>query len=92
MTAWTDHVKQYALTHGISYGQALKDPKCGAQYRSAKAVAPSHLKGKSAKSYQVQDKAKEALLKFQEAKMKRANKGKKVGLSPEPDFGMVFHY
>jgi hypothetical protein len=92
MTVWTDFVKKYASSHGINYAQALKDPKCGEEYRSSKAIAPSHLKGKSAKMYHKQDMAKEALLKFQEAKLKRKAKKGKVGMSPEPDFGMVLHY
>ena len=37
MNSWVQHVKQYALTHGMRYSCALSDPQCKASYHSKKA-------------------------------------------------------
>ena len=37
MTDWTDFVKAFAAKNGISYGCALSDPKCSAEYGATKA-------------------------------------------------------
>jgi hypothetical protein len=92
MSVWTDFVKQYAAMHKMSYAQALKDPNCSKQYREKKGEAPSHLKHVSAKLYKKNDQAKEAMLKFQEAKMKRKAKKAKFGSEPDAGFGVVMHY
>jgi hypothetical protein len=44
------------------------------------------------KRYVKQDAAREALLKFQEMKLKRKGKKNLVGMSPEPNFGMAIEY
>jgi hypothetical protein len=33
MTAWINHVKEYAKSKGVSYPVALKDPQCSAIYK-----------------------------------------------------------
>lgn len=49
MTAWTEHVKTYASSRGISYREALKDPDCKASYTktSSSAKKPRAKKEKS---------------------------------------------
>jgi hypothetical protein len=36
MTAWINHVKEFAKSKGVSYRVALKDPQCSASYKSGK--------------------------------------------------------
>jgi len=91
MTAWTDHVKNYAKAKGITYAKALKDPACSASYKR-NTNSPSYLTGKTAKKYVKQNNAKEALLKLQESKLKRSATKKKFGTEPEPNFGVSFQY
>lgn len=97
MTAWTDYVKKCAKERGIPYRQAMKE--CSASYQASKAKpakAPKEpklpMKGASKRQYMKSDDAREALLKFQEAKMKRKAKKSLVGMSPEPDFGITLGY
>jgi hypothetical protein len=33
MTAWTEHIKEFAKTHGVSYGVAMKMPECKSAYK-----------------------------------------------------------
>lgn len=33
MNKWIAHVKAYASKHGMSYRDALKDPKCKSSYK-----------------------------------------------------------
>lgn len=33
MNPWIQHVKRFALSHGMSYSEALKDPRCKASYK-----------------------------------------------------------
>jgi hypothetical protein len=33
MTAWINHVKDFAKSKGVSYRSALKDPQCSASYK-----------------------------------------------------------
>ena len=33
MSKWINHVKKYAVDHGITYGKALSNPKCKKDYR-----------------------------------------------------------
>jgi hypothetical protein len=42
MTAWTDHLKAFASSHGITYGAAMKSPECKSAYKKTDApqVAP----------------------------------------------------
>lgn len=40
MTAWTDHVKEFARQHNTTYGCALSMPDCSASYRAKKGEAP----------------------------------------------------
>ena len=55
--SWIDHVRNFAKTKNISYSKAMKDPECKATYKK-NVKDPAHLKGKSAKKYMKQDKAK----------------------------------
>jgi hypothetical protein len=43
MNSWVQHVKQYALTHGMRYSCALSDPQCKASYHSKKATSKSQV-------------------------------------------------
>ena len=36
MTAWINHVREYAQEKGIKYSAALKDPECSASYKNKK--------------------------------------------------------
>ena len=36
MTAWINHVKEFAKSKGVSYRSALKDPQCSASYKNKK--------------------------------------------------------
>jgi hypothetical protein len=36
MTAWTEHVREYAKTHNLSYGCAMTEPNCKASYKAKK--------------------------------------------------------
>jgi len=40
MTAWTDHLKSFASTHGITYGAAMKSPECKSSYKARGTDAP----------------------------------------------------
>ena len=33
MSAWIKHLKMYASKHGMSYRDAMRDPKCKAAYK-----------------------------------------------------------
>ena len=50
MTAWTEHVKSYASSKGISYREALKDPNCKATYTKSSSGVSRKPKGKSVSS------------------------------------------
>jgi hypothetical protein len=41
MTAWTEHIKEFAKTHGITYGVAMKSPECKSAYKKGGETAPS---------------------------------------------------
>ena len=41
MTAWTDHIREYAKKHGLTYACALSQPDCAATYKGKKAEAPA---------------------------------------------------
>lgn len=92
MSAWTDHVKRWASANGKSYSSALRDPKCQADYKASKPPKSPKvvktMKAATMRKYVKGDIARENLLKFQEAKMKR--QPIRVGTSPEPLFGMQF--
>ena len=105
MTAWTDYVKKCAKERGIPYRQAMKE--CSASHQASKAPKPVKpnktdrpkvkepklpMKGASKRLYKKGDDAREALLKFQEAKMKRKAKKDLIGISPEPSFGIALGY
>lgn len=91
MSAWTDHVKSWAKTHGKTYACALSDPACKRAYKgnSKPIKEKSTMKGASKRKYVKADVARESLLKLQESKMKR--RPIQVGMSPEPGFGISFN-
>ncbi len=33
MSAWIKHLKEWSKSHGMSYRDAMKDPKCKAAYK-----------------------------------------------------------
>ena len=39
MTAWTDFIKKYAASKGLSYGCAMSDPAVSAAYKATKPPA-----------------------------------------------------
>jgi hypothetical protein len=41
MTAWTEHIKEFAKTHGITYGVAMKSPECKSSYKKGGETAPA---------------------------------------------------
>ena len=41
MTAWTEHIKEFAKTHGISYAVAMKSPECKSSYKKGGETAPA---------------------------------------------------
>jgi hypothetical protein len=41
MTAWTEHIKEFAKTHGITYGVAMKSPECKSAYKKGGETAPA---------------------------------------------------
>jgi len=41
MTAWTEHIKEFAKTHGITYGVAMKSPDCKSSYKKGGEVPSS---------------------------------------------------
>jgi hypothetical protein len=41
MTAWTEHIKEFAKTHGITYGVAMKSPECKSSYKKGVEVPSS---------------------------------------------------
>ena len=49
MTAWTDHVKEWAKKNGTTYGCALSKPECSASYRGTKPKAERTMMGKEDK-------------------------------------------
>lgn len=40
MSKWTDFVKQYAQKNNLSYGCALSDPNCSAEYKGSNTAKP----------------------------------------------------
>lgn len=47
--AWVEHVRQYALSNGMRYGDAMKDPQCRASYSGGSAVGGKIKVGKAFK-------------------------------------------
>ena len=47
MTAWTDHIREYAKKHGLTYACALSQPDCAATYKAKKEVPAKAVIGKA---------------------------------------------
>lgn len=91
-SAWIEHVKQWAKTHGKSYACAISDPACKKAYSGGKekpAKEPkSPLKGRvMKKKYLAGEEAKDAMLAFKSAKKARAKPATDVGISPSQVVG-----
>lgn len=81
MSKWTEHVKAFATAHNLSYGCALSDPKCSAEYQQKN---PKPIKTKKPTKKELA--AAEAMLGLstpQEKKAKKAKKPTKKALKAE---------
>lgn len=81
MSKWTEHVRSFATAHQLTYGCALSDPKCSAEYHSKN---PKPIKTKKPTKKELG--AAEAMLGLstpQEKKAKKAKKPTKKALKAE---------
>lgn len=72
MSKWTEHVKAFATAHQLTYGCALSDPKCSAEYQQKN---PKPIKTKKPTKKELA--AAEAMLGLSTPQEKKAKKAKK---------------
>jgi hypothetical protein len=87
MNLWVQHVKEFASTHGLSYGCALSNPQCKTSYHSRKPLLQNRQKAHNNLKFYAQQalQNKTELKKKKQAQLKKKIKGGMIRIQPEPD-------